>query len=115
MAQAIALVRDRVPSGIFIPRVLNEWREDRVRSLTWRFAPPSPDGEKEHLLSPFCRFMFVSFQLAECDVRHSDNSSSALAANARMFATRSGLPVRIISARSIGPATAIQLVPGGSP
>jgi len=47
--------------------------------------------------------------------RLSASSSSPLAANARIFATRSGLPVRTINARSVGPATPMQLVPGGSP
>ena len=47
--------------------------------------------------------------------RHSENNSSALCANAPILATRSALPVWIMSPRSVGPATAMQLVPGGSP
>jgi hypothetical protein len=42
-------------------------------------------------------------------------SSRAAAANAYMFAMRSGLPVAKVTARSAGPAIARQVCPAGSP
>ena len=45
----------------------------------------------------------------------SASSSSERFAKASMFANLSALPVRSVMARSIGPATAMQVCPAGSP